>query len=189
MAVGPKWTRTREGLAIERPRRRRIELWLIGLEAFLALGAYAGGAFLLTQATEAMPTERLSRTPFVTWTLPGIALILANGVLPTAVAVAALRRAAWAPVGHLLVGAALTGWIVVQVLMIGYQSWMQPAYLALGLLILALALLNARATRWPRYSGASGISQRAMQLRQAKAASTSSSGMPGRFSSSRCTAR
>jgi hypothetical protein len=56
-------------------------------------------------------------------------------------------RSAWVVSGG--AGALLVIWIVVQVAMIGYVSWMQPASFAAGLAIIGLASVLARSTREP----------------------------------------
>lgn len=73
-----------------------------------------------------------------------IILFLAVGVLPLAVAVAALLRRRWSTPGHAAFGAALLGWIVIEWLMLGYLSFLQPFVVGYGILVLALALINLR---------------------------------------------
>jgi hypothetical protein len=46
-----------------------------------------------------------------------------------------------AVLAHVAVGAALMGWIVVQMVIIGLTSWLQPLMFAWGTVILALALV------------------------------------------------
>lgn len=106
---------------------------LVGLELFLAAGAYLGAAGLISGLIDLGPAER-----DLPWSSPvpaGIALGLVNGVLPTAVAVATLRGSARARPAHVGVGLALAGWIAVQVALIGLGSWLQVAYFVLGVVI------------------------------------------------------
>ena len=56
-------------------------------------------------------------------------------------AVMVFRQHLLARAGAFAAGAVLLGWIIVQVTIIGYVSWMQPATFAGGLLMLVLALL------------------------------------------------
>jgi hypothetical protein len=130
-----------------RPERSTTERILLGLEALLALGAYGGAVALMSGAIDL--EEATAKLPFDGSTLfAGAALGLLIGVLPTVVMVAALRRRPLAPWGHVVVGVVLTGWIVVQVLVLGPPvAALQVIYLVYGLVILALAISHVRATR------------------------------------------
>jgi hypothetical protein len=121
------------------PEGRRRRAVLIMLEAVLAAGAlYGGFAFLARPGGEAlgMSTALLVGTPFDDYLVPGVLLLAANAVLPMAVIWASVRRLPWAPAGHVVVGLVLIGWIVVQLLLVGYATPIQPACLALGIVIL-----------------------------------------------------
>jgi hypothetical protein len=130
-----------------RPERSTTERILLRLEALLALGAYGGAVALMSGAIDL--EEATAKLPFDGSTLfAGAALGLLIGVLPTVVMVAALRRRPLAPWGHVVVGVVLTGWIVVQVLVLGPPvAALQVIYLVYGLVILALAISHVRATR------------------------------------------
>lgn len=115
---------------------------LVTLEALLGVGAIAGavGMFLDPAGTTSGLDVALADLPFPSLVLPGVALLLVNGALPGVVAVGAVRRASWAPWGHLLVGVALLGWLLVQFWFIGGGHWLQALYVVWGLAITALAL-------------------------------------------------
>jgi hypothetical protein len=113
-----------------------VLLWLEGL---LALGAFGGAAGLATGAIDMGAAT--ADLPFGSAALAGWALAAVNGALPTAVLVSALGRRPWAPLGHLLVGSALIGWIVVQVAFLGWPPhWLQVLYLGYGWAIVGLAV-------------------------------------------------
>jgi hypothetical protein len=77
----------------------------------------------------------------------GLALALVNGVFPTVVIIGALRRRPWTVWGHMAVGAALIGWIIVQVALLGPPvHWLQVLYFVWGLVMLVLALRVRHAT-------------------------------------------
>lgn len=122
-----------------RTARSRTERALLTLEILLAVGAYGGAIGLASGGLDL--GEATARLPLQSLVLAGLALGLVNGVLPTVVVVGALRRRPWAPLGHLVVGVALTGWIVVQVAILGPPvHWLQALYLVWGLVVVALAL-------------------------------------------------
>ena len=133
-----------------RTRRRASARVLMVLEVLLAVGAY-GGALMMTlvQPDDFMPPEWLAGTPFGSWVLPGIGLLLANGILPTVALLGEARRRPWAALAHVAVGGVLVGWIALQLVVIGYVApAFQLGYLALGLVILVVASLDRR-TRSP----------------------------------------
>lgn len=123
-----------------RPATERVLLWL---EVLLAVGAYGGAIGLITEGLDL--GEAAARLPFGSMVLGGWALLVVNGVLPTLVVVAALRRHPLAGLGHLVVGIALVGWIVVQVAILGWPPhWLQVLYLLWGGVIVVLALRLGR---------------------------------------------
>ena len=130
--------------------RSSIETLLIVLELVLALGAFFGSAMMLISPDGSMfglPLSMLEGSGFSSFRTPAVILGLANGVFPAVVAIAALGRRSWARYGHIMVGCVLTGWIAIQGVLIGFGHWLQISYLALGLLIAALGLIEARRDR------------------------------------------
>jgi hypothetical protein len=119
------------------PPRSRTERAVLWLEVLLAVGAYAGALGLIMGGVDLGEAE--ARLPFGSMAFGGWALLVVNGLVPTVVVIGALQRRAWAPAGHVLVGAALVGWIVVQVGFLGWPPhWLQVLYLAWGGVILGL---------------------------------------------------
>ncbi len=119
-------------------RRPRAERFLLWLEVLLAIGALGGAVGLVTGGVDLGPAT--ASLPFGSVVFAGLALGVVNCLLPVVVALAALRRAPWAVWGHYLVGAALVGWIVVQVAVLGWPPhWLQITYFLYGLVILGLA--------------------------------------------------
>lgn len=126
----------------------RVRL-LVGLELFLALGAVAGGGAMLVDPTgegQGLPADLLDGTPFRSYLVPGIVLLLANGLVPAAVAVLAIRRDPAAAWGHRAVAAVLASWMVGETVLIGWASWMQPFFFAYAAAVAALALWPDRPT-------------------------------------------
>ena len=126
--------------AVVTPQARRspAERVLLWLEALLAVGAFGGALGLATGGVDLGPST--ADLPFGSTVFAGVALGIVNGLLPTAVLIGALQQRAWALLGHWVVGAALTAWIVVQVGFLGWPPhWLQVLYFAYGLTILGLA--------------------------------------------------
>ena len=131
-----------------RPPLSSLVRVLVVLEVVLALGALAGGVALVADPSGGylqMPLDVLAGTPFRSFLVPGLVLLLANGVLPLVVAAGALARRPWAVLGHVAAGVVLVGWILGQVALLGFVTWLQPAYLVYGLVLLGLGLWNWRA--------------------------------------------
>jgi len=65
--------------------KRGIREWaLLVLEVLLAVGAYGGAVMMtLVQPDDFLPPEWRTGTPFRSWVLPGLALLIANGIVPT----------------------------------------------------------------------------------------------------------
>jgi hypothetical protein len=89
---------------------------------------------------EGVPREWLARSPFTDYFVPSLILFAIVGGTLTAASVMVSRRHPLARASALSAATVLLGWIVAQVAIIGYVSWMQPATFATGLFILVLAL-------------------------------------------------
>jgi uncharacterized membrane protein len=112
---------------------------LVWLEVLLAVGAYFGAVGFITGGLDL--GEATADLPFGSTVFAGSALALVNGVLPTVVVIGALRRRWWALPGHLVVGIALIGWILVQLAFLGLPPhWLQVLYFVWGVVIVLLAL-------------------------------------------------
>ena len=118
----------------------RIRLLLGGLLAFGALNAFAGGYYGLSGAP-GVPREWLAGSPFTDYFIPSLILFVLVGGMLALAAVMVFRRHRLARAGAAATGVVVLLWIIVQVAIIGYVSWMQPATCAAGLLVLLLAFL------------------------------------------------
>lgn len=105
-----------------------------------ALNAFAGGYYGLSGA-EGVPREWLAGSPFRDYFVPSLILFAVVGGALALAAVMVFRRHPLARAGALAATAILLEWILVQVAIIGYVSWMQPATFAAGLLMLLLISL------------------------------------------------
>jgi hypothetical protein len=120
-------------------KQRRFICFLLGfLFAFVALNAFGGGFYAMSGAKD-VPVELLEGSPFNSFFIPGLILFVVVGgsLLFASIAVFARfsfdRVAAFSAIGILFV------WLGVQVAVIGYMSWMQPATGAIGLVMLGLS--------------------------------------------------
>lgn len=119
--------------------KRPARIGLIAANLFLGVTAVAGGLALLL-GWIAPGLELLEGSPFTSYTIPGLALLALVGGSALLAGGAALRRAAWGPPASVVAAAAIIIFEGVEIAVIGYH-WLQAAYLAVGVLIAALAAL------------------------------------------------
>jgi peptidoglycan/LPS O-acetylase OafA/YrhL len=117
-----------------------IRTLLGSLFAFGALNAFAGGYYGLSGA-DGVPREWLAGSPFSDYVVPSLALFVVVGGALALAAIMVFRGHPLARAIACAASAVLLAWIVVQVAIIGYVSWMQPATFAAGLLMLLLISL------------------------------------------------
>ena len=133
--------------------RSAVRILLGVLLGVVALNAGAGGYYALSGA-ENVPVEWLDSSPFSSYTVPGLILLVLVGGSAAVGAVAVFAQARTARLAALAAGLVLLVWILVQVSIIGYVSWLQPTMAAAAITILALALAlpepSSRATRRER---------------------------------------
>ncbi|MFZ0323533.1 MAG: hypothetical protein WAN48_05295 [Actinomycetes bacterium] len=110
---------------------------LVGLELFVGAGAVYGTWQLVTDSWH-LSADMLDATPFRTWAWPGVFLFTIVALPMLAAALLEIRRSSWAFVVSLLAGLALMGWIVVQLVLIGYQMPLQVMMFVAGLAVAVL---------------------------------------------------
>ncbi|MBL7795510.1 MAG: hypothetical protein JNJ90_03320 [Saprospiraceae bacterium] len=127
---------------------------LVLLLLFLSVSAAFGGLVLMFDPGFMGATEDLlARSPFSTFFLPGLMLSVCNSLLPFVAAIGLWRKPDWGWANALNLyadrhwawaftlysGFSVVIWITVQITMIQFD-WLQPAYIAVGLLILICTL-------------------------------------------------
>ena len=125
------------------PRRHRSVRWTVAiLSWFIAVTAIGGGVAILTGVDE-FPLEWLRNTPFTSYTVPAVLLILV-GASSLFAAVAILRRGVSGIFAAMVAGAFMAGYIVVEVLVLEQTppgpTWTEYLYFALGALVFGLGL-------------------------------------------------
>ena len=115
-------------------RRERVTAWgwaLGGVLVFVGASAVYGGIGLMADGM-GMPSHWLESTPFTSWTLPGVALLVTVAVPQLGAAWLVVGRHPRAALGGVVVGAALVLWIVVQVLVLRRYFFLQPVIAGFG---------------------------------------------------------
>jgi hypothetical protein len=119
---------------------------LAAVLGIVALNAFGGGVYGMSGA-EGVPASWLDRSPFDTYFVPSLLLFVAVGGSAALSAVLVFRRAPMGPAYALAAGAILLVWIVVQVAIIGWVSWLQPTMALAAIAILLLSSTLRRAVR------------------------------------------
>ncbi|WP_188499910.1 hypothetical protein [Pontibacter amylolyticus] len=103
----------------------------------VALNAFGGGYYGLSGA-EDIPTEWLEGSPFQDYFIPSLFLFFIIGGYALVTAIAVFRRHRLAGMIAYSYGIILLLWIAIQVAIIGYTSWLQPATAVAAIIILIL---------------------------------------------------
>jgi hypothetical protein len=109
---------------------------LVALEAVIALNAVGGGVYGLAGAKN-VPREWLVGSPFHSYTIPSLVLLIFVGggmTVAASLLVAGYRRAAEVAIAA---GLILLGWIIVETMFIPF-SWLQPVFFVLGIAVVKL---------------------------------------------------
>jgi hypothetical protein len=117
---------------------KRAKIALIVIQLLVMVNAFGGGFYGLNGA-KAIPRAWLDGSPFHSFFIPSLFLFVVIGGGMLVATIVLLRRARVAPWVSLGMGVLLMLWIVVQVSIIGYVSWMQPTSFVAGAAIAALA--------------------------------------------------
>ena len=113
---------------------------LFGVLCLVGVNAVYGGIGLIVNGM-GMPDDWLERTPFDSWLLPGLALLVTVALPQFAAAWVVLRRDPRGPLVGMAVGAALVVWILVQLAVLQRYFFLQPVIAGFGVgeVLLALA--------------------------------------------------
>jgi hypothetical protein len=119
---------------------------LAALAVFVGVGGVFGGVQMLADPVHpmGMSPQMIAGSPYDSYTLPGVLLLLLLGVIPVMAAAGLLFRFRGAVTGAGLLGGGLVAWIVVQWAVLADRLWLQPGIFAIGAVTLALALLAYR---------------------------------------------
>ncbi len=119
---------------------------LIVLILFQGLSGLAGGIGLVIDPTgESMqiPITWLENSPFSDYFIPGVILLIVLGCFPLIVFYGLLRKTRYSLFASFSIAVALIIWIIVEILIIGYQAQppLQLIYGTVGILLLIVTLL------------------------------------------------
>jgi hypothetical protein len=113
--------------------------------ALVAVNAFGGGYYGLSGAKD-IPLEWLKDSPFRSYFIPALFLFVVVGGSCLYASIAVFRNRKSGRTTSLLCGILMISWIMIQVSIIGYVSWMQPAIFITGIVVL-LAAWNLRISK------------------------------------------
>jgi len=119
---------------------------LLALHLLLGIGAVAGGfGAVMDPSGESMgaTTEMLKVGPFRDFLIPGLFLLVVNGLGNLAAAVGAWRRYAFQPYVSSGLGVVMMLWIVIQVIVLQSVVALHVATFLLGMAVTLVALILA----------------------------------------------
>lgn len=126
-----------------------LKMFLGSLQIFVGIGAVFGGAALVIKPDGSIlgvPLEFLQNSPFPDYLIPGIILLVFNGIGSLVAGVLTFRRYRYTGELAVFFGGGLMVWIVVQVMILGYH-WAHGLYFTIGLVELILGVLQRSAIR------------------------------------------
>lgn len=107
------------------------------LLAFIAINAFGGGSYGMMSPKE-LPKEWLEGSPFSTFLIPSFILFVVVGGSHLMAAYLVLRNKKGAYKATMMAGAILLIWILVQVAIIGFVSFLQPLMAGLAVVVLVM---------------------------------------------------
>ncbi len=142
------------------PATRRVDrpayVWLAGVLAlFTAAGAIPVGLQLVTDTTGAsigFPAGWIEATPFGSYLIPGLYLLLMNGAGMLILSGLIVMRHWSAPWLTGILGSGLVIWILVQLVVMPEFSFLQAIFGAIGIVQAAISVVWLRATGQLRLS-------------------------------------
>lgn len=129
-------------LSINSPEVRSYVKYIALLLLLLnATGAFAGGIPMIVHpdgSASGLPLHYLQYSPFEDYLVPGIVLVLFNGVLSVIVFLALAFNVHFHSRLVILQGAVLTGWIVLQVMMLRDINFLHISFALIGIVLMKI---------------------------------------------------
>jgi hypothetical protein len=136
-------TRIHSTVSRANPGPRWLPIVLFALLTFVGLGGIFGGIQMLADPYRpmGMTPQMISRTPFDTYTVPGVLLLVLLGLTPLVFALALLLRTRSAAGCATAFGLGLLAWIATQWTLTEARLWLQPVLFAVGLAIVVTSVV------------------------------------------------
>lgn len=139
-------------------KRKALAVGTADFLLFIGAGAIVCGMMFILSPDGSrlgMTVDLLEDSPFKDFFIPGITLLAVNGVLSICAALLLFFNYRHAGYGVMILGGLMLIWIAAQVYWIGWQSWLQPTFIAVGVLEMLIGFfLEAQyQDNWGRFGG------------------------------------
>ena len=133
-------------MSAARDNGKRISIWLGGLQIFIGIGAVPAGIMMIIDPSgpEFGTTAILANSPFTNFLIPGIFLLVVNGIITLIGGAVSFKRYRYAGEIAMGLGAFMIVWIFAEIWWLG-SHWLMYLYLSLGIVEIMLGL-NLRKT-------------------------------------------
>jgi hypothetical protein len=119
--------------------------FLISIELFVGLSALWGGYKLISTNDMGLPLEWLAGSPFASYTIPGVILIFAVGLINLSAAICLVKKCAIGSELSETAGLSLVIFEFSQLFIIQHNHFLQVIYFTIGIVILVVNyLLNKK---------------------------------------------
>jgi hypothetical protein len=123
--------------------RKWISRVLGGVLLFVGIGGIVGGLPLVLDpsgASVGFDLPVLAKSPFSNYLIPGLVVLIINGLLPGALGIAVIRQHRRAGEIGIVFGMWLIGYMIAQVWWIGLSGEIQYLFFIIGLIVLGLGV-------------------------------------------------
>jgi hypothetical protein len=120
---------------------KRVSIFLGIIQVIISIGAIPAGLSMIIEPNGSgvgMSTEVLLTSPFQDFFLPGIFLLIVNGLFNAIGAFLSFTRNKYAGIFGLMLGIILLLWISIQVYFIGLTHFLQPLFFVIGIIEIVL---------------------------------------------------
>jgi len=124
--------------------KNKFIIYTLGvLQIFIGITAILGGFSLVSDPSGTkmnVPLELLKNSPFTNYLIPGLVLLIVNGIGNVLAGIVTFFRTRYTGNLAIFFGVFLTLYIAIEVWFIGLQNFSQPLYFILGVIVLILGL-------------------------------------------------
>lgn len=130
-------------------RQNAARIATVVVDLFAAVSAFVGALGLVIGFMN-IPLTVLRGSPFSDFTYPALLLgVVVGGSALAAAAISVFGPRRIETLASAAAGCIMVGWMTIELAMIGLGTWVQPAYLVVGLVMVGLAGLLELAKRVP----------------------------------------
>ena len=132
------------GEQISTPMKKALRFLAISLLLFNGVGAVIGGWILMIDPSGVqmqLPLDYLAHIPFRDYFIPGLILFVANGLMSFVVLVATATNGRFYTQMLVVQGAILSGWIMIQIVMVQDVYYLHYIMESVGLALMGLGFI------------------------------------------------